>query len=171
MNDKKILNAAIKTAGLQSIARKIWTHHPLLENMVTSLVNYTGTHAQCANGSSLLIFAIENAFSSYQEAMDKGAQENTAIGDYVRSLLKSSTQVFCQRIVIETGRGEVLWAPFVCSLLEFITQHPGGEISVTTKKSNISDAIATAFMMTKIIPHSLLDNESLSELFDEIKEI
>lgn len=168
MNAKKLLNDAAKDIGLHAQVRSILTDEPLLEVMTISLLEYTGTESIAKSGIPLFNEAILQAVNAYMKAVEND-QPQSARGSFIRLLLATSTEVFEQHIVVSTPNGDILWPPVVCGLPEFLAKYPGREITVHRRPSNISKAFETTFMMTKIIPHALLDNESLAELFDEAK--
>jgi hypothetical protein len=168
--DKKILGDAIKLVGLHAQAKVLWLVHPLLEQLAMKYANYVTLHSVAENGRQpLLAVAMKDAFTKYKAATKVTEDDRAHVGAFVRSLIDSSADVFSQKIVVATSRGDVAWSPFVCSLTEFLAQHPGAEVRAGRQRSNIPAAIATAFMMSRIIPHSLLDSDSLAELLNEIK--
>lgn len=164
--DKKLLAESLKSLGLHTQAKPVWLMHPLLEQMATQFAGYAGSITLAENGKPLLGTAIKDALTDYRKA---GDDDRLAISAFTRSLIKSSEDVFAQRVVVETERGEIMWSPFVSGLNEFVAAYPGCPVNVTRQEKKIPTAIATAFMMTKILPYSLLDAESLSELLDGAK--
>lgn len=164
--DKKLLNEAVKKIGLLAQAKTLWIIHPLLEQMAADFASYVGLESQAANGKPLLCEALKDAMGKYKAHEDN---DKEAIGAFTRSLIDSSAEVFAQKIVVQTERGDIAWSPFVCGLSEFMKSYPNAVVKSTRQDVKIPAAIATSFMMTKIIPHSLLDMDSLSELLNEIK--
>lgn len=167
--EKKTLMEAVKSVGLHAQAKVLWIVHPLLEQMATSFADYVGMHALASNGKPLLAVAVKDAIGKYKSAAGPDEDEKAGVAAFAKSLIASSAEVFAQKIVVQTERGDVAWSPFVCSVKDFLASYPGASVSASRVESRIPDAIATAFMMTKIIPHSLLDHDSLSEMLNEIK--
>lgn len=168
MNAKKILNDAAKEIGQHVQVRSILTDEPLLEEMTLALLEYTGTECIAKSGLPLFNEALLQGVNAYTKAVEND-QPACARGSFIRLLLATGTEIFEQLIVVSTPNGDILWSPFVEGLPEFLAKYPGREITVRRRPSNISKGLETTFVMTKIIPHALLDNESLAELFDEAK--
>jgi hypothetical protein len=74
--------------------------------------------------------------------------------------------VFAQDIVVETRQGEIEWTPFASGLSTFLAQLQNAKPTVKRKECQIAPMLARTFMMTKIIPSTMLDQRSLSELFN-----
>lgn len=163
---KKTLTEVLKKLGLHAQAKTVWTMHPLLEQMACQFADYVGDFTLAPNDQPLLGVALREAISDYREA---GDDDRLAIGAFTRALINNSAEVFAQRVVVQTERGEIGWSPFVSSVTEFIAAYPGSQVTVERQEQKIPSSIATAFMMTKILPHSLLDADSLAELLTETK--
>lgn len=169
MNDKKILLAAIKETGLLAQSKIVWVVHPLLEEMATKLAGYVGPYALTENGKPLLEYCLKDAFSRYKREADASHGDRAAIAQFAKALIDCSKEVFAQELVAETPGGDVQWMPFVCGAGEFLAKFPKAKVTNTRVVSKISNDIASAFMMTKIVPYALLDTDSLAELFNDMK--
>lgn len=162
--DKNYLSEAIKKTGLSAQVKTVWLYHPLLEQMASEFASYVCMHTLAANGQSLLCVALKDALSKYKAA---GEDEKEAVASFTRSLIAHSAEVFAQQVVVTTDRGDVAWSPFVCSLHDFLASYPEANVTAKRVETKIQPSIAKTFMMTKIIPHSLLDQNSLSELLND----
>lgn len=170
MNDKKILQEAITETGLLAQSKVAWIVHPTLEDMAIKFAGYVGPHSVTMAGKPLLNHALKDAFSKYKIASESGEDGQAAIRQFSRCLLAHSIEVFSQELVVETSSGDMMWMPFVCGALEFTKPFPvGAVVSCRWVESRISEAIATAFMMTKLLPPAMLDRDSLAELLGETK--
>lgn len=169
MNPNKVIQDAAKKLGFQSHVQSIWTNEPVLEELTATLAQYIGTHCVAESGAQLIETAIKEAVTSYREALSAGETEGMTRGKYIRALLLSGTEIFDQHIVVSTKTGDILWSPFVSGLSDFLDKYPNCEVTVRRKASNVGADIKTIFLMTKIIPPSLLDTDSLAELLDEVK--
>lgn len=168
MNDKKILADAVKEVGLLAPAKLAWVVHPLLEDMATKFAGYVGPYAVAETGKPLLQSCLKTAFTKYKKEYDAG-NERAAIAQFAKTLLDHSRDVFAQQLVVETAEGDLMWMPFVCGASEFLSKFENPKVTNTRVESNISDNIAQAFMMIKIVPHALLDTQSMAELFNDMK--
>lgn len=167
--EKKLLNEAIKQVGLHAQARTLWLIHPLLEQMSTSFAEYVGMESLTDTGKPLLPFAMSDAFKKYKEAAGPDENLKAGVSAFVRSLLDKSGDLFSQQIVAQTDRGDIVWSPFVSGLTEFLAAYPGATVTASRIECKIAPSIATVLLMTKIIPNSLLDQESLNELLNDAK--
>jgi hypothetical protein len=163
MNEKKILESAVKAAGEHAYAKVLWVMHPLLETMALRFAAYVGPHAITDSGKLLLPSALKQALRSFSAWEDN---EQKARAAFVRSLLDCSDDVFAQRLVIATPRGDICWNPFSCGAMEFVETYGNAEPKASRQACKIGAAITRTFMMMQIIPAALLDNDSLSELLD-----
>lgn len=165
---KKLLTDALKNIGLLAQAKPVWTMHPMLEQMATQFADYVGDVPIAANGKPLLSTALKDALHEYRTA---GDDDRLAIGAFTRTLIDCSTEVFAQRVVVSTDRGDFGWSPFVTGLSDFIAAYPGAAVTCERQEQKVPTSIAKAFMMTKILPHSLLDADSLAELLNDAKAV
>lgn len=161
--DKKILTSAVKEAGEHAQAKVVWVMQPLLEQMAQAFASYVGMQSLDSAGKPLLVSAMKNALQTYTSNEDN---ERVAIAAFVNSLLSNSRDVFSQQIVVETNRGDIVWSPFASGLTEFLDAHPDATITSKRIECTIPESITKTFMMTKIIPSTLLDQSSLAELFN-----
>jgi len=172
MTVKKVLLQAIKEAGLLSQSKVAWVVNPLLEEIAMKFAGYVGPHAVTAQGKNLLQHSLKQAFAKYQQAEDEEQGDSTAMRNFARTLVESSTGVFSQQMTVSTPGGDLIWMPFVCGAIEFLSKFPAdAAVTCTWVESRISHNIASAFMMTKILPASLLDQDSLVELLGESKAV
>jgi hypothetical protein len=162
-NEKKILADAVKSTGDQATAKVVWIQHPLLEQIAMSFAGYVGMESIDESGRPLLVTAIKKALIEFRQREDN---EEAARAAFVHTLLEFSCDVFAQDIVVETRQGEIAWMPFASGLLPFLAQLPNVTPTVARKECQIAPALARTFMMTKIIPSTMLDQRSLSELFN-----
>jgi hypothetical protein len=163
MNEKKILESAVKAAGEHAYAKVLWVMQPLLETMALKFADYVGPHSITESKRPLLATAMKQALRSYAAVEDNEVKARAA---FVKALLDYSQEVFAQQLVVDTPRGSICWNPFSCGAMEFANSHPDSVPTPGRQQCRIPEAIARTFMMTKIIPSSLLDNDSLSELLD-----
>lgn len=138
--------------------------HPLLEQMAGQFAEYVGEVTIAPNGKSLLAVGLKDALSDYRTA---GDDDRLALGAFTRALISSGAEVFAQRVVAHTDRGDIAWSPFVSGVTEFLAAYPDCEVTAERQEQKIPTAIANAFMMTKILPHALLDADSLAELLSD----
>lgn len=164
MDEKKLLAEAVKAAGEQSKAKHLWVLDPMIENIAMSFAGYVGMQSVDANNKPLLVGAIKRALAAYEAY---GESPRAARAAFVRSLLSNSQEVFSQQIIVETPRGAIAWMPFASSVTEFLSHYPGAEVEVERQECRIAEPITNTFLMTKIIPPSLLDQASLSELIGD----
>lgn len=164
MNEKKILATAVKAAGEHSKAKVLWVIQPLLEQMAMAFAGYVGMEALDSGGRPLLVTAVKNAIGAFNA---HGDDEQAARAAFVRSLLDNCQDVFSQLVVVETQRGAIAWTPFASGLTDFLALHEGGRVEVSRQPCRIPEQIARTFLMTKIIPSTLLDQDSLAELFND----
>lgn len=170
MNDKNTLLTAIKDAGLLSQSKVTWVVSPILEEMALKFASYVGSYSLTQNGKPLLQHCLKEAFSKYKKELDASHTDQAAVAQFAKSLIAGSSDVFAQQLVVETPSGDIEWMPFVCGANEFLSKFPpSAKVSNTRVESRISESIACAFMMTKILPFSLLDKNSLAELLGETK--
>jgi len=162
-NEKKILTDAVKATGDQAIAKVVWIQHPLLEQIAMSFAGYVGMESIDEAGKPLLVTAVKKALAEFSQREDNVEAARAA---FVNTLLEFSCDVFAQDIVVDTRQGEIAWMPFASSLTAFLAALPDGVPSVTRNVCQIVPMLARTFMMTKIIPSSMLDQRSLSELFN-----
>lgn len=160
---KNTLTAATKEAGEFAKAKIVWLVHPLLEQLALAFTAYVGMESQTENGKPLIVVAMKNALTMYHKHED---DERAAIAAFVDSLLDNSKDVFAQQIVVATPKGHIVWSPFAGGLDQFLEAYPNAEVTVRRQECKIGESIAKTFMMTKIIPHTLLDQASLAELFN-----
>lgn len=163
MNEKKILAVAVKETGDQAVAKVVWVQYPLLEQIAMSFAGYVGMESIDADGKPLLVTAIKKALAEFALREE---DEVAARAAFVNTLLEFSCDVFAQDVVVETRQGEIAWMPFASDLTAFLAQVPNVKPTVTRKPCQIAPMLARTFMMTKIIPSSLLDQASLAELFN-----
>ena len=167
-NEKKILEEAVKIARMQSKAKRIWTIDPSVENIARTFAGYVGMVSISSDNTPLLVNSIKKAITAYEEFRDSPRAARSA---FVRSLLSNSQEVFAQQVVVETARAGIAWMPFASAVTEFLQNYPGAEVKVERQECKISESVARAFLMTKIIPPSLLDQASLAELIGNPKQI
>lgn len=165
MNEKKILLDAIKNAGLLTQTKFIWLVNPLLEDMALKFANYVGPYSLTKSGKSLLGYCLKQAVSQHKKENDRSGDVQAAAGAFARVLINHSQDVFSQQLVVETSSGDIVWSPFVCGADKFINKWAEYPMRNSRIESNISVSISSAFLMIQIMPHSLLDNESLAEFF------
>ena len=163
MNEKKILADAVKATGDQAVAKVVWIQQPLLEQIAMAFAGYVGMASVDAAGKPLLVTVIKKALAEFSERED---DENAARAAFVNTILEFSCDVFAQDIVVETPGGEISWMPFASGLSTFLAQLPGAAPQVARKECQLAPMLARTFMMTKIIPSTMLDERSLSELFN-----
>lgn len=164
MSDKKILAAAVRATGEHAAAKVIWARYPLLERIATAYARYVGMESVDALGGSLLVAAVKHALHDVQQHEN----DDVARAAFVNALLEHSSDVFSQLAVVETDSGGVQWMPFACGLPEFVSKYPDGQLTVTRKPCAISSEMARMFMIMKILPSSLLDEESLQEFLNPV---
>lgn len=162
-NEKKILADAVKATGDQASAKVVWIQHPLLEQIAMSFAGYVGMHSLDAVGKPLLVTAVKKALAEFTQ---HDGDDDAARAAFVNALLEFSCDVFAQDIVVETRQGEIAWMQFASDLTSFLAQVPNAVPVVTRKDCQIAPMLARTFMMTKIIPSTMLDQRSLSELFN-----
>lgn len=163
MNEKKILAVAVKEAGDQATAKVVWVQYPLLEQIAMTFAGYVGMESIDADGTPLLVTAIKKALAEFTLREE---DEVAARAAFVNTLLEFSCDVFAQDVVVETREGEIAWMPFASDLTAFLAQVRNVKPTVMRKPCQIAPMLARTFMMTKIIPSSLLDQDSLAELFN-----
>ena len=164
MNEKKILAAAIKASGEQAAAKSVWIQYPLLEQIAMAFAGYVGMESIDASGKALLVTIIKSALEAF---MEREHNEEAARAAFVHAILEGSCDVFAQEIVVEAENGSAIeWQAFAGSLSSFLAAVPNGKITVTRKECEIAPVLARTFMMTKIIPNTMLDQRSLTELFN-----
>lgn len=165
MDEKKyLLTEAVKAAGEQSKAKHLWVVDPMIENIAMAFAEYVGMHSLDASNKPLLVGAIKRALTAYEQYEESPRAARAA---FVRSLLANSQEVFAQQIIVETPRGAIAWQPFASSLTEFLSHYPKAEVEVERQECKIAEPITNMFLMTKIIPSSLLDQASLAELIGD----
>jgi len=164
MSDKKILAAAVRATGEHAAAKVIWARYPLLERIATAYARYVGMESVDALGGSLLVAAVKRALHDVQQHEN----DDVARAAFVNALLDHSSDVFSQLAVVETESGGVQWMPFACGLPEFVSNYPDGELTVTRKPCAIGSDMARMFMIMKILPSTLLDEESLREFLNPV---
>lgn len=162
-NEKKILADAVKATGDQAVAKVVWLQQPLLEQIAMGFAGYVGMESIDAEGKPLLVTAIKKALAEFSQREEN---EEAARAAFVNTLLEFSCDVFAQDVVVETRQGEIAWMPFASGLTAFLAQLPGATPTVARKECQIAPMLARTFMMTKIIPSTMLDQRSLSELFN-----
>lgn len=163
MNEKKILADAVKATGDQATAKVVWIQHPLLEQIAMSFAGYVGMESIDEAGKPLLVTAVKKALAEFVQRED---DEDAARAAFVNAILEFSCDVFAQDIVVETRQGEIEWTPFASGLSAFLAQLQNAKPTVHRKECQIAPMLARTFMMTKIIPSTMLDQRSLSELFN-----
>lgn len=168
MDKKQLLAEAVKAAGEQSKAKQLWVIDPMIENIAMTFAEYVGMVSIGQDGKPLLVGAIKRAMDAYE------AYENSpraARAAFVRSLLANSQEVFAQQVIVATPRGDIAWMPFVSSVSDFLAHYPGAEVDVERQECKIAEPITNTFLMTKIIPASLLDQASLAELIGDPNQL
>jgi hypothetical protein len=168
MDKKQLLAEAVKLAGEQSKAKQLWVMDSMIENIATAFAEYVGMVSIGQNGEPLLVRAIKQAIDAY-ESYENSPRAGRAA--FVRSLLSNSQEVFAQVVVVSTPRGDIAWMPFVSSVTEFLAHYPGAAVDVERQECRIAEPITSTFLMTKIIPASLLDQASLAELIGDPNQL
>jgi hypothetical protein len=168
MDKKQILAEAVKAAGEQTKAKHLWVVDPMIENIAMSYAEYIGMCSKDQTGACLLVTSIKEAIAAYDQYENS---QRAARAAFVRSLLSRSQDVFAQLVIVETPRGAIAWMPFASSVSEFLALYPGAEVEVERQECKIPEAIASTFLMTKIIPSALLDQASLAELIGDPNQL
>lgn len=168
MSAKKIINEAAKVYGLQSSLKHLFTIHPTLEMMSMKLASFIGMTAIARDGKPLLSNALNSALHEYNQAIERGADEDQAMPFYIRSLLNSGTQVFNQNVLIDTSHGTIMWQPFVVGLADFLRANPNSAPKVSFKESAIKNSVATAFVSMWLVPPELLESQAWTVILNEI---
>ena len=168
MDNKKLLAEAVAAAGEQSKAKQLWVIDPMIENIASAFAGYVGMVSLDKDGKALLVGAIKRALDEHEAYEDSPRAARAA---FVRSLLSNSQEVFAQQVIVETPRGAIVWMPFVSSVSEFLQHYPGAEVEVERQECQIAESITSTFLMTKIIPPSLLDQTSLAELIGDPSQL
>lgn len=168
MEKKQLLAEAVKAAGEQSKAKHLWVIDPMIENIAMAFAEYVGMQSIGQDNKPLLVGATKQAIAAYDTYEDSPRAARAA---FVRSLLSHSQEVFAQQIIVETPRGAIAWMPFASSVTEFLSHYPGAEVEVERQECKIAEPITSTFLMTKIIPPSLLDQASLSELIGDPNQL
>lgn len=168
MDNKQILAEAVHAAGIPSRAKQIWIADRVIENIARSFAGYVGMVSLSFDRTPLLVNAIKAAITAYETYRGSPSAARSA---FVRSLLSNSQEVFAQQVVVETPRSAIVWMPFVSGVTEFLQSYPGAEIEVERQECKIPEPVASAFLMTKIIPAALLDQASLAELIGDIRKL
>lgn len=163
MSEKKILAAAVRASGDHAAAKTVWIRYPLLERIATAFAKYVGLESVDSNGGPLLVTALKRALTAVSQLED---EDDLARAAFVNALLDHSIDVFAQLAVIETPSGGIQWMPFASSLPEFVSKHPDATLTVTRKAPSVTAEMARLFMIMKILPSSLLDEESLNEFLN-----
>jgi hypothetical protein len=159
MNDKKALAMAVKATNDQATAKLTWIRHPLLERIATAFARYVGMESIDADGNPLLVTALKHALRDIREHEEN---DDAARAAFVNALLHYSTDVFAQLAVVEQPSGGVQWMPFAGGLLEFMSGHNGAPVTVTRKPTTVAPDMARVFMIMKILPSSMFDEQSLN---------
>jgi hypothetical protein len=168
MDKKQILAEAVRAAGEQSKAKQLWVMDPMIENIALAFAEYVGMASITEDGKPLLVVAIKRALNAYDTYENSPRAARSA---FVRSLLANSQEVFAQQVIVETPRGAIAWMPFASSVTEFLGHYPGAEVEVERQECKVAEPITSTFLMTKIIPASLLDQASLAELIGDPTEL
>jgi hypothetical protein len=168
MDQKKLLAEAVKAAGEHSKAKHLWVVDPMIENIAMAFAEYVGMESIDANKQPLLVGALKRALAAHEQYEHSPRAGRAA---FVRSLLSNSQEVFSQQIIVETPRGAIAWMPFASSVTEFLGHYPGAEVEVERQECRIAEPITSTFLMTKIIPPSLLDQASLAELIGDPNQL
>lgn len=168
MDKKQLLAEAVKAAGEQSKAKQLWVVDPMIENIAMSFAEYVGMVSMGQDGKPLLAGAIKRAMDAYDKYEESPRAARAA---FVRSLLENSQEVFSQLVIVETPRGAIAWQPFASSVTEFLGHYPDAEVEVERQPCQIAEPITSTFLMTKIIPASLLDQASLAELIGDPQQL
>ena len=171
INNQKLLTEAIKQVGLHSQSKTMWVVYPQLEEMAIRFAGYVGPHSLAENGKPLLGVAIKEAIDGFSAEEKDSGNEQAATAFFVRCLIRYGVDVFAQEMLVDTPSGEILWSPFVCGAIDFLNQFDARPVSTTRVESKISDAIASTFMMIQIIPKQMLSNDSIAELFNDMKVV
>ena len=164
MDKKQLLADAVKAAGEQSKAKQLWVSDPMIEDIAMSFAEYVGMVSLASDGQPLLVSAIKRAMEAY-EAYELSPRAARAA--FVRSILENGPEVFSQQVIVATPRGDIAWMPFASSVTEFLGHYPGAEVDVERQTCKIPEQITSTFLMTKVIPASLLDQASLAELIGD----
>lgn len=168
MDKKQILAEAVRAAGEQSKAKQLWVVDPMIENIALAFAEYVGMTSISEDGKPLLVVAIKRALNAYDTYENSPRAARAA---FVRSILANSQEVFAQQVIVETPRGAIAWMPFASSVTEFLGHYPGAEVEVERQECRFAEPITSTFLMTKIIPASLLDQASLAELIGDPNEL
>jgi hypothetical protein len=167
MNDKKTLNDALDAVGLTAQAKVIWIQHPLLALIANKFALYVGPYAQTENGQSLLQEALKEAFAYCKEDADIPHEQLPS--HFARVLRDRGREIFAQDLVVDVNGTEYGWVPFVCGAVEFVNKFPGATVTNKRVESRISDEVALGFVLLKILPESMLTQDALGELFNDLK--
>jgi hypothetical protein len=168
MDKKQLLAEAVKAAGEQSKAKQLWVIDPMIENIAMAFAEYVGMVSVGQDGKPLLVGAIKRAMDAYEGFENSPRAARAA---FVRSLLANSQEVFAQQVIVETPRGDIAWMPFVSSVTDFLAQYAGAQVDVERQECKMAEPITSTFLMTKIIPASLLDQASLAELIGDPNQL
>jgi len=164
---KAVLEDAIRQLGLVSRAKLLWIMHPLLEDVAIRFAAYIGPHTITEAGTSLLQATLSEAFSKHKAEVDKTENDHFGQAIFARTLLQHSKEIFAQNIVVSTDGGAQKWNPFVCGAVEFLTKFTDAEVTAARTQPQIADQIAQALMLVNLVPKQMLDNETITELFND----
>ena len=168
MDKKQLLAEAVKVAGEQSKAKQLWVMDSMIEDIAMSFAEYVGMVSIDESGKPLLVGAVKRAMAAYESYENSPRAARAA---FVRSLLSNSQDVFAQQVYVVTPRGDIAWMPFASSVTDFLAHYPGAEVDVERQECKIAEPITSTFLMTKIIPASLLDQASLAELIGDPNQL
>ena len=166
--DNKFITEAVKAAGLLSHAKVVWVRHPLLSQVAQDFANYVGDKTIAENGKPLINVAIKAALQKYEQAGGADEREKATMA-FLTSILTSSIEVFAQQLTVKVKNGEYAWSPFTGSAVDFLNAYPDAEVNIERKEMSVLDSLALVFMMTKILPSSLLEKEQMTELLAQFK--
>lgn len=165
--EKEVLNQVIRELGLVSKAKVIWIMQPILEEIAIKFAGYVGQYAVCENGQPLLQSVFGEAFSKHKAELDATENNQAAQTIFIKTLVSRSKEVFAQQLLASTAQGDVEWNPLVCGATSFIAQFPDAIFTNTRVAPKVDASIAVTFMLIKILPTSMLDKETIAEMFND----
>lgn len=164
---KKLLLEIAREAGLLPQAKRIWSEHPLLEQISSRVAEFIGMHPKDETGKPLLIAGIVGAISAYQITRRQKNDGAAAVKEYLLQIVRAAAKIFSQDVCVETPSGKVRWMPLEQTASEFFEKNPSEVVIVEPRERTLSPNMAISFIVLKTVPHAVLDD--VGSLFEELK--
>lgn len=166
MDVKKLLSETAKAAGIPTHAKTIWNTKPVLRGITTKYASLVGPLTVTRDKSPLLQSVIQEAVNRYINAGDDSEKADIA---YIKTIIDSYHDCFCNRLIVDTDQGEVAWSVIHGNATDFIDHHQGkqNEIRTCYVENELTEDFSRIALILKIVPETKFAPDKLKLLIGE----